>query len=52
MDYYESAEGVTITNKRAKQEVEKHGACWDEFIVDMGEKEQYNAQDVLGWLGY
>ena len=52
MDYYESAEGITITLKRAKQEVEKHCASWEEFLADIGEHESYDAQAVLTWLGY
>lgn len=52
MDYYESAEGQEITQARAKQEVQKHTADWNEFIKDVGDKELYDAQDVLNWLGY
>ena len=35
-DYYESAEGVIISPERAKKEVEKHSASWEEFVQDMG----------------
>ena len=52
MDYYESAEGVTISKERAKQEIANHTANWAEFIADNGEHEEYDAQDVLTWLGY
>jgi len=52
MDYYESAEGMTISKERAKSELVKHNASWDEFVVDNGELEEYDAQDVLAWLGY
>lgn len=52
MDYYESAEGLVITRERAKQEIAKHNASWSEFIADNGEHEEYDAQDVLAWLGY
>lgn len=52
MDYYESAEGVTISKERAKKEIEKHGACWDEFMQGMGLRNSYEAQAVLVWLGY
>ena len=52
MSYYESAEGYTISKERAKFEVVKHNASWDEFIADNGEHEEYDAQDVLAWLGY
>ena len=52
MDYYESAEGMTISKERAKKEVEKHGSSWSEFLLDNPEKGEYDAQDVLAWLGY
>jgi hypothetical protein len=55
--YYDSAEDLTITQERAFEELAKHG-CQDihQFILDMGDnmgdKEEYNAQKVLEWLGY
>ena len=52
MDYYESAEGIIISTERAKNEVEKHCACCDEFVQDMGLRNSYEAQAVLAWLGY
>lgn len=54
MTYYESAEDVVITKARAYKEFEKHGVAgeWDMFLSDMGDKEEYEAQGVLGWLGY
>lgn len=54
MTYYESAENVTITKARAFKEFEKHGVVceWGMFLSDMGDKEEYKAQDVLAWLGY
>lgn len=53
MSYYESAEGITISKERAKFEVaNKHNCDWEEFLVDMGEHEEYDAQSVLAWLGY
>ena len=52
MSYYESAEGVTISKARAKQEIAKHSANWLEFVEDMGDNASYNAQAVLAWLGY
>ena len=52
MDYYESAEGITISKERAKKEVEKHSSSWLDFVQDMGENETYEAQAVLAWLGY
>ena len=56
MDYYESAEDITITQDRALQELAKHGIISNEdiieFFADMGKKESYDAQSVLIWLGY
>lgn len=54
MNYYESAENVTISRQRALRELEDHGAMsdLDQFDKDLGVKENYNAQEVLAWLGY
>jgi hypothetical protein len=53
MDYYESAEGLMITRDRALQEIRDHH-CEDfgEFFADLGDREEYDAQSVLIWLGY
>jgi hypothetical protein len=52
MNYYESAEGQTITKARAIKEVMNHGCVVVEFFEDCGELEEYDAQEVLNWLGY
>lgn len=54
MTYYESAEGISITKDRAYKEFKKHGAAddWVEFVTWAGDRDAYDAQDVLGWLGY
>ena len=56
MDYYESAEDITISQDRALQELARHGITSNEDIVeffnDMGQLEDYDAQAVLAWLGY
>jgi hypothetical protein len=56
MDYYDSAEDITISQDRALQELARHGITSNEDIVeffnDMGQKENYDAQAVLVWLGY
>jgi hypothetical protein len=57
--YYESAEGETITKARAIKELRDHGQT-DENIwfflndkdVGLGDRETYDAQAVLRWLGY
>jgi hypothetical protein len=54
MTYYESAEGLRISNARAYAEFKAHGVedDWVEFTLWAGNKEWYWAEDVLGWLGY
>ena len=56
MTYYESAEGITITHKRALEELKDHGmlneGALEEFYEDLGKRDQYEAQEVLQWLGY
>ena len=55
MTYFDSAEDLTITKQRALQELAKHGVEASDinvFFYELGEKEEYNAQDVLRWLGY
>ena len=53
MDYYDSAEDITITQDRALQELRDHNCeDFDEFFQDMGDREENNAQDVLNWLRY
>ncbi|HSG20134.1 MAG TPA: hypothetical protein VLA31_05135, partial [Burkholderiaceae bacterium] len=54
MTYFESAEGIMVTRDRALKEIADHG-LQDEigtFIDDLGDREEYPAQDVLIWLGY
>jgi len=53
MDYYESAEDKTITQRRAMKELDKHN-CTDymEFVHFLGCKPFYKATDVLNFLGY
>lgn len=56
MNYYDSAEDLTITKERALQELARHGITSNEdileFFADVGEQEEYEAQKVLIWLGY
>jgi len=55
MDYYESAEDITITRKRACQELKAHNQDAQdvfEFFEQLGFCSHYKAQDVLDWLGY
>jgi hypothetical protein len=52
MTYYESAAGQVITKQRAIQECNAHGVSALEMFADIGEREEYDAQEVLNWLGY
>ena len=50
--YYESAEDVMISKARALKELDDH--CCEEieqFFEDLGDHEEYDAQEVLEWLG-
>ena len=51
--YFDSAEGITITHKRAIKELRDNGVIdITEFYADLGKQETYEAQAVLAWLGY
>lgn len=55
MTYFESAQGQTISHKRAIQELRKHGVPdseFDAFYAECGQHDEYDAQTVLEWLGY
>lgn len=56
MTYLESAEGEIITKERALRELKAHGVPVPEgaaeFLQDCGDREVYDAGDVLRWLGY
>lgn len=54
--YIETAEGYVLNAAQARREIcVVHGqdeAAWQEFLDDAGEREQYDATEVLEWLGY
>ncbi|EFB2841184.1 MULTISPECIES: hypothetical protein [Escherichia] len=55
MTYFDSAEELIISKQRALEELKKHGIAASEikvFFSEMGVRKEYNAQDVLRWLGY
>lgn len=55
MTYYDSAEGVEISRARAVKELVRHGIPDNEqpeFFIDCGDRDNYDAQVVLAWLGY
>ncbi len=52
--YYDSAENIMITKDRMIKELNDH-CCGDDisdFIKEYGDHNEYNAQDVLTFLGY
>ena len=54
MDYYDTAENVTLTKGQALVELERHNLDgeYDLFLKEMGDHRTYEAQKVLAWLGY
>ncbi len=53
MTYFESAAETKISRARAIRELDSHGVTdIDAFYQDCGFRENYDAQDVLAWLGY
>lgn len=55
MTYYDSAEAITISRRRAILELEMHGVTEEDleiFFDEEGDSDEYDAQQVLRWLGY
>ena len=55
MTYSESARGVMISFHRVRQEIRAHGGNYDtcqEFLAEYGVQEEYDAGDVMDFLGY
>jgi len=50
--YSESAKGVVITWERARAEVRAHSANFQMFLNEVGNLREYDAYEVLEWLGY
>lgn len=55
--YSDTAKGTIITRKRALHEIAKHHIMSPEIIAEFdkdmgGQKEHYDALEVLHWLGY
>lgn len=51
-EYFESAEEIIITKKRAVLEYTNHGCTEADLIDDLGDHSAYEAQTVLIALGY
>lgn len=56
MTYSESAQGVRISLPRALRELADHGVTSPDdvalFLAECGERDTYDAGDVLRWRGY
>ena len=54
MDYYDTAENVTLTKAQAYVQLERHNleGDYELFLKDIGDHKTYEAQQVLAWLGY
>jgi hypothetical protein len=48
LDFFE----MEVTKNQARLEVELHAVSWKDFLLEVGEKEFYSGEEVLGWLGY
>lgn len=65
-DTYEEAADATVTREQAKREIAKHDGdmptvdgngkvhpnAWGAFIVDHGDRAEYQGKTVLDFLGY
>ncbi|AZC49524.1 hypothetical protein C4K35_1931 [Pseudomonas chlororaphis subsp. piscium] len=51
MTYSESWPEV-VTKAEALRELRGHSVDIAEFFEDLGDKEEYSSEEVLGWLGY
>ena len=49
---YEEAQDAIVTNTEAAREIRKHGHNPVDFFLEYGYKNEYQAADVLAWLGY
>ena len=47
-----SASPVIVNKGRVVNIIERHNADADEFFREFGHADEYDARDVLRWLGY
>ena len=48
----EEAFVALVSRDEALHEVRKHGCDETEFLTEVGNRDEYLGEDVLGWLGY
>lgn len=51
MTYLEACDAL-VSREEARREVTKHGVEFSEFLAEVGDRETYTGEEVLGWLGY
>ena len=52
MSYDEAIIATDISPKEAQREIRRHDADWNEFVKEVGVKERYTGEEILGFLGY
>tara|TARA_R110002126_G_scaffold69118_5_gene174844 strand:+ start:205 stop:366 length:162 start_codon:yes stop_codon:yes gene_type:complete len=51
-DYFDSIAGEIVSKNTVRKMLKEHDAYMAELIEDLGDKDEYEADDVIGWLGY
>ena len=51
---YEDACLARVTRSQAKAEIDRHDidGGFEQFLLDVGDRDQYLGKEVLDWLGY
>lgn len=51
---YEDACAATVSKAEAEIEIGKHqvDGGFEQFLIDVGDKAEYEGSEVLDWLGY
>jgi len=50
-DYDEACE-LTIGCHQAQREIKAHNLHWEDFVAEVGDKDEYSGAEILDWLGY
>lgn len=50
--YFDSIAGEIVSKKTVRRMLKEHDASMAELLEDLGDKEEYEADDVIAWLGY
>lgn len=52
-DYFEACE-ATVSRAEARAEIERHDVDggFALFLVEVGDRDEYQGKEVLDWLGY